>query len=130
MFMTPTIISNLFSRYATRLYPFVPRTVEGSRGGLNIDIDKCVMCKACAVRCPTNCLTVEAEKGLWEREVMACIYCGVCADCCPTDCISMTIPHNPPMTGPEFSKFQGKPRVKKAAKSASTKAAAEEAAEE
>ena len=46
--MTPNILKNAVSKYATRLYPFeVREPFEKVRGNLDIDIDKCIFCKKC-----------------------------------------------------------------------------------
>ena len=117
MFMTKTIIGNLLHKYSTRLHPMEQRAMPaGIRGNLTIDADKCIACRICAIKCPTQCILVQPETGLWERETMACIYCGVCADVCPTGCITMTNVYRGPFTEPNFLRFQCKPKVSKKAK--------------
>ncbi len=115
MLMAKTIFNNLMHKYATRLHPVQQRVLpEGFRGRFKFAIDKCIMCRACVLKCPTKCIRIEPDTGLWEREVMACIYCGVCADVCPTGCITMTNVYRPPITEPAYLRFQCKPKpVKK-----------------
>ena len=122
MLMVKTIIKNMFSRYATRLHPYQQRVLpDGFRGRFKFATEKCIMCCACAQKCPTKCLRIEPETGLWSRENMACIYCEVCADSCPTGCITMTNVYGRPLTAPRFLEFQCKPRVKKIKASATEK---------
>ena len=117
MFMTKTIFSNLLSKYATRLHPFEQRILpEGFRGRFKFAIDKCILCRQCAIKCPTQVITIDPDEGLWHREVMGCLYCGVCADVCPTGCITMTNVYRPPITEPAFLTFHVKPRPSKKGK--------------
>jgi ech hydrogenase subunit F len=114
MFMTKTIFSNLLHKYATRLHPVEQRILpDGFRGRFKFAIDKCILCKLCAIKCPTQVITIDPEKGVWHREVMGCLYCGVCEDVCPTGCIRMTNVYRPPITEPAFLTFHVPPRVKK-----------------
>ncbi|MDR0339774.1 MAG: 4Fe-4S binding protein [Desulfovibrio sp.] len=115
--MTKTVLANLFKKYATRLHPFEQRVLpDGFRGRFKFAIDKCILCRMCAVRCPTQVITIDPEQGLWHREVMGCLYCGVCADVCPTGCINMTNVYRPPITEPAFLTFNVPPRPKKGKK--------------
>jgi ech hydrogenase subunit F len=119
MFMTKTIIGNLLKKYSTRLHPFEQRVLpEGFRGRFKFAIDKCILCRNCAVKCPTGVIRIDAEEGVWERAVMGCLYCGVCADVCPTGCITMTNVYRPPITEPAFLSFRVKPRPAKKGKAA------------
>lgn len=114
MFMTKTIFANLMSKYATRLHPFEQRVLpDGFRGRFKFAIDKCILCRQCAIKCPTKVIDINAEKGIWHREVMGCLYCGVCADVCPTGCITMTNVYRPPITEPAFLTFHVTPRPAK-----------------
>lgn len=130
MLMVKTILSNLFSKYATRCHPFEEHVLpDAFRGRFKFRIDKCIMCRNCAVKCPTKCIRIEPETGLWAREVMACVYCGVCADVCPTGCITMTNVYRPPMLKPEYLEFNCKPKPPKTPKG-STELPSKEAIEE
>lgn len=134
MFMTKTILGNLMRKYSTRLHPAEQRILpDGFRGRFKFAIDKCIMCRLCAVKCPTKVIRIDPEIGLWERDVMGCLYCGVCADVCPTGCISMTNAYRPPLTEPACLRFNVTPRPKKGKelpKDGEIKAAIEEKAAE
>ena len=114
MLMTKTIFGNLLKKYSTRLHPGEQRILpDGFRGRFKFAINKCIMCRLCAIKCPTKVILIDPEIGLWEREVMGCLYCGVCADVCPTGCISMTNVYRPPITEPAFLRFNVKPKPSK-----------------
>jgi ech hydrogenase subunit F len=119
MFMTKTILRNLFSKKTTRLYPTVQRPdFEGSRGELYNDIEKCTFCKICAIKCPANCLKVDSKEGIWELDIMTCVYCGLCVDVCPPKCLSMKPAFRQPFVGHQTQTLRGTPRAaKRAAKS-------------
>ena len=96
MKMLPTVISNLFSKPATRNYPFFVRdNFEKTRGELVNDIERCIFCGSCSRKCPSQCLTVSKEGtvGTWKLEFFACIGCGVCVDSCPVSCLSQKTSH-------------------------------------
>lgn len=114
MLMMKTIFTNLINKYSTRCHPFEERVLaEGFRGRFKFAIDKCIMCSACSLKCPTKCLRVNPDTGLWARDVMACVYCGLCAEVCPTGCITMTNVYRPPITEPTYMEFKCKPKMKK-----------------
>lgn len=117
MFMTKTIFGNLLRKYSTRLHPVEQRILpDGFRGRFKFAINKCILCRACVIKCPTKVIRIDPEVGLWEREVMGCLYCGVCADVCPTGCITMTNVYRPPITEPAFLRFNVPPRPSKKSK--------------
>lgn len=88
MFMTKTILKNLLTKYATRLYPFHKReTFKHSKGELKIDMEKCILCGVCQMRCPSQCIKVDKQAKTWEVDPFACVYCGVCVDACPVKCL-------------------------------------------
>jgi ech hydrogenase subunit F len=89
MFMTTTVLKNLFTKYATRLYPF--QKVEpfaNQKGELVNDIEKCTMCTVCQLKCPSQCIKVDRKAKLWEVDPYACVYCGICVEACPAKCLS------------------------------------------
>lgn len=111
MKMLPTVLSNLFSKPATRNYPFFVRDpFPQARGELVNDIGKCIFCGTCARKCPSQCLTVAKDKtdGSWALEVLACVGCGVCVDVCPVDCLSQKTTHRPVAVGRSVVTLTGK----------------------
>ena len=129
MFMTKNLLRNLFRKKSTRLYPVVARPdYEGFRGELHNDIEKCIFCKACAMKCPSQCIKVDSKEGVWELDVMACVYCSVCVETCPVKCLSMKAAYRKPFVGRQTQTLHGTPKAaKKAAKTEDAAPAAESA---
>jgi len=84
MRMLPTIVKNLFSRPATRRYPFkdVREPFPGSRGSSYFDGSKCDLCGDCARVCPAAAIEVSLESRQITYDPFKCIYCGTCAETC------------------------------------------------
>ncbi len=88
MFMTKTVLKNMLTKYATRLYPalkVVP--FKDQKGELKIEIEKCVMCSLCQIKCPSQCITVDKKGKSWGVDPYACVYCGICVEACPVKCL-------------------------------------------
>jgi formate hydrogenlyase subunit 6/NADH:ubiquinone oxidoreductase subunit I len=103
--MTPNIIKNICSKYATRLYPLeVREPFEGVRGNLDVDIEQCIFCKKCMLKCPSGCITVDKKTRTWEVDPYACVYCGICVDNCPTKCLSMSPKYRKPALQKDFKR--------------------------
>ncbi len=85
--MIGTELKNLFSKPATRKqekeYP------ENTRGHVVNDMDLCVFCGACMMRCPSRAITVDRNAKTWTIHPMSCIQCRACVDNCPKKCLSM-----------------------------------------
>jgi len=112
--MTPTILRNFFNKRATRRYPFAVRQpFEGVRGELYNEIEKCIFCTLCAVRCPSQCLTVDKKTGDWSCDVFACVYCGICVDGCPVNCLKMKTTYRPVIAERFVLSLKGEPPKKK-----------------
>ena len=89
-FMLPTILKNLFTGYATRLYPVqVREPFENVRGQVVFLDDKCTMCGVCALRCPSVAITTDKEKNELVFYPLRCIVCEVCVQACPSDAIEL-----------------------------------------
>ena len=93
--MLSSILKNLFSQPATRLYPFEKRecfkNARGQMGG--IDIDKCIFCGICARKCPSDAIVVNKAEKSWEIDKFKCVICGVCVEVCPKKCLYMDENH-------------------------------------
>ncbi len=88
--MLPTILKNLFTGYATRLYPVqVREPFENARGHIRFNEDKCTMCGLCAMRCPSVSIIVEKKKNELTFYPARCIVCEVCVEACPSDAIDL-----------------------------------------
>lgn len=94
--MLPTILKNLFTGYATRLYPIqVREPFENARGQISFNEDKCTMCGVCALRCPSVAITVEKKQNKLTFYPFRCIVCEVCVHACPSDAIDLIFKWRP-----------------------------------
>lgn len=85
-----TVLKNLFSKPATRMYPQVPRVYpERTRGHIGIHIDDCIFCGICSRKCPTGAIGVARDTKTWSIKRFGCIQCGECVGVCPKKCLSM-----------------------------------------
>lgn len=130
MNFTKTVLENLFSKPATRRYPFVPREYPArTRGHIGIDIDKCIFCGICSKRCPTGAIAVSRPDRTWAIARFSCIQCGYCVESCPKKCLSMLQSYTEPDAVKTTDTFTGPPLppppAKAAAPAAPEKAPAE-----
>jgi formate hydrogenlyase subunit 6/NADH:ubiquinone oxidoreductase subunit I len=109
--MLSSIIKNLGSKPATRMYPHEKReTFKNSRGQISgIEIDKCIFCGICARKCPSDALSVNKAEKSWEIDPFKCIICGVCNEVCPKKCITMSEQHKTSSYKKHKNKFIQKP---------------------
>ena len=110
-----TILHNLVSKPKTRRvekeYP------AGTRGHVENDMDVCVLCGLCSIKCPTHAITVDKVAKTWSIRPMSCIQCRCCVDNCPKKCLSMGLRFQEP----------GEERVTKTFKQSEKAIAAQEA---
>lgn len=89
-FMLPTILKNLFTGYATRMYPVqIREPFENARGHVVFLDDKCTMCGVCALRCPSVAITTDKAKNELAFYPLRCIVCEACVQACPSDAIEL-----------------------------------------
>lgn len=90
--MVGRTLRNLFSRPATRRYPYEIRApFPGARGTLEFDLESCVFCGLCARRCPAVAITCSREDKYFAIEQLSCIACGVCVDVCNKNSLTLTV---------------------------------------
>ena len=128
-------LKNLFSKPATCKYPFEPREFpERTRGHVENDMDKCILCGLCQMRCPTGAITVDKKEQTWAIRPFSCIQCRSCVDNCPKKCLSMDRQYQEPGERKIEKKFDLSDKQKEAlaeqARIAAEKAAAAKAAME
>jgi ech hydrogenase subunit F len=88
--MAHIALRNLFSKPATRLYPFVVRPAfSASRGRISIDFAACILCSSCSRHCPANAIVVDRQAALWRIDRFSCVNCGACVEVCPKKCLVM-----------------------------------------
>jgi ech hydrogenase subunit F len=111
--MTPNIMRNLVVKKSTRRYPIEVREPFAKiRGELINDIERCIFCGTCEVKCPSQCLAVDKKSYVWVYDPMACVYCGVCVDSCPAKCLSQKTQYRAPVSERLTIRMQGQPRKK------------------
>ena len=89
--MIQDIVQNLFGPRATRPYPRLKREpYPGTRGHLLVDLEHCIMCSLCAVKCPAGAIEVTREQGTLVLDPYRCIICGYCVEACPKSCLSLS----------------------------------------
>ncbi len=128
-------LKNLFTKPATVKYPFEPREYpERTRGHVENDMDVCILCGLCQMRCPTGAITVDKKEQTWAIRPFSCIQCRSCVDNCPKKSLSMGQQYQEPGSEKIEKKFDLSDKQKEAlaaqAKAAAEKAAAAKAAME
>lgn len=123
-----TVLANLFKKPVTTKYPEEPiRFPEGSRGHIEIDIDKCISCTLCALNCPSGAIKVDRKARTWEINRMDCVQCGYCTIKCPKKCLRIVPGYTTPDEAKLVDRYERPPEPPKpdaAAKPAGAKNAA------
>lgn len=115
MYMLDKVLRNVTRKYATRLYPVQQRdNFDRVRGTLINNVEACIFCKSCQLKCPSQCLKVDPKAGTWTCDTFACVACGVCVEACPTKCLSMKAEHRTASPEKFQIAMQGTPKAKKA----------------
>ena len=92
-----TELKNLVSAPATEKYPDGPPTYkEVTRGHVVNDMDLCVLCGVCQMRCPTKAITVDKKVQTWSIRPFSCIQCRRCVDNCPKKSLSIAKEYTEP----------------------------------
>lgn len=100
------IMTHLFKKPATLMYPVIPRKFEErTRGHIEIDVNECILCSICVKRCPTDAIAVERTGRTWAIDRLRCIQCGNCVDYCPKKCLYMRNAYTQPSTGKVAESF-------------------------
>lgn len=96
MFMLSTVLKNLFTGSATRLYPAKKREpFPDVKGTLKIDIERCTFCTLCQIKCPSQCIKVDRKEKKWDLDPFSCVYCGICVEVCPVNCLYQETQYRP-----------------------------------
>lgn len=95
--MLKTVLHNLFSKPATRPYPFERREpFTGSRGAITFDDDACTACGACSKKCPSDAIEVDRPAKRLTFHPFRCIVCEACREVCTRDAIGLSGVHRAP----------------------------------
>jgi formate hydrogenlyase subunit 6/NADH:ubiquinone oxidoreductase subunit I len=88
--MAKTVFKSFWRPSYTVKYPKVQKPFSDIyRGKISNDIDKCTLCRLCAIKCPTHALRVDKASSEWEINQLSCITCNYCVEVCPKKCLSM-----------------------------------------
>lgn len=108
-----TAILNLFSKSATREYPFEKREpIKGAKGQIIIDAVKCDFCNQCVEMCPAFAITINKDEGIIEIDKFRCIVCAKCSEICHKKCIRVDEYYKTASYNKECSKFFHKTKHK------------------
>ena len=112
-----TITKSLFSKPACKMYPAEPAVFfERTRGRIEIEPSKCIVCTLCAKKCPTGAIVVDKGENFWQIDRFRCILCSACAESCKPGSLTMVNQYTGPVTANELERFAvtpPKPRKKK-----------------
>jgi len=112
--MTRIAVRNLFSRPATRLYPFHPKEphrTPRSRGRIDVDIDSWVFCGACSKGWPADAIIFIKPEKEWNIDRLRCCTCNACVEVCPKKCLSMANRYTPPTMTKDKDIFRQAPKA-------------------
>lgn len=114
--MFKDIITSLFKKNSTQLYPFVQTpTPERFRGNLHYDPSACTGCCLCVKDCPAKAIELvtldrTAKRFVLKYHMDRCVYCGQCAVNCRFKCMGMsnTDWEHASLNKKEFTVYYGK----------------------
>ncbi|MEG6571299.1 4Fe-4S dicluster domain-containing protein [[Clostridium] cellulosi] len=108
-------LKNIFSKPATRNYPFEKRApYKNQKGHISININDCIFCGLCGRKCPVNAIEVNRTEGTWQIDRFKCIMCLACTESCPKKCLSVEPIYTAPANEKKTDKFVGQPPAIKA----------------
>mgnify|MGYP000959702981 CR=1 FL=1 len=97
--MIRNVLSSLFKKPATAMYPVKKREwYAATRGHIEIDQDRCILCGICSRKCPASAITIDKTARTWTIDRMACVQCGYCAESCPKQCLTVKNEYTAPDT--------------------------------
>lgn len=110
--MLRQILTNLFSRPATRPFPLKARApAAGYRGAVEFSPENCIFCGACSLRCPANAITVDRAGKTLTFDLFRCIHCACCQEACKRGCVQLRAMYHPPVYEKPLLEFSGAPLV-------------------
>lgn len=116
-------LKNVFSKPATRNYPFEKRTpYDKQKGHIAINIDSCIFCGMCGRKCPVGAIMVNRAERSWSIDRFRCIMCAACSESCPKKCLTVACEYTSPANYKSIDKYIGMPVAPKASPDAKPKA--------
>lgn len=96
--MLHTVIKSLFKKPACDRYPAKPETLyDATKGHIDIDASRCILCTLCSKRCPTGAILVDRAARTWKINHFQCILCNSCIENCKPNCLKMVTQHAEPV---------------------------------
>ena len=121
-------LKSLFSKPATKLYPFEePTYYQETKGHIVIDVDKCRYCGVCANLCPTNAIEVDRKAYTWTIDRFRCIQCRNCVHVCTESALIMANEYAEPSTEHVREVFEISPEEREKREAAAAEKAAKAA---
>jgi len=88
--MVGTVTRSVFRKPATLMYPIKAAKITPlSRGHVVIDVSKCISCRICQKKCPSQAIWVEPKEKTWQINRLRCNVCNSCVETCPVKCLTM-----------------------------------------
>lgn len=81
-----------------------PNALAKSNYHAEVDLEDCIACSICAVRCPMNAVSVKKDKEPSEIDEERCIGCGACHPTCPVDAINL-VKGEEPVSPPKYKEY-------------------------
>jgi formate hydrogenlyase subunit 6/NADH:ubiquinone oxidoreductase subunit I len=133
--ITKSLVESLFGKRACKMYPVQePVFFERTRGRIEIESSKCIVCTLCAKKCPAGAIVVDKEKNTWQIDRFRCILCNACMESCKADALTMVNQYAGPVVSNQIESVPVTPPKRKkkpeAPPSATEKAEAAPPAEE
>ena len=101
-----TVTKSLFSKSACKMYPAQPPVFfDRTRGRIEMESPKCIVCGLCAKKCPTGAIDLDKEANTWQIDRFKCIQCGACAEGCKPNAIQMVNQYTGPAVSKQIERF-------------------------
>ena len=105
-----TVTKSLFSKSACKMYPAqAPVFFDRTRGRIEMESPKCIVCGLCAKKCPTGAIDLDKEANTWQIDRFKCIQCGACAEGCKPNAIQMVNQYTGPAVSKQIESFSVTP---------------------
>lgn len=109
--MLANVLANVFSRPATRRYPYEQRQpFVGARGHVQFDVSTCAFCGACSRRCPAAAIEVNRQARTITFQPFRCIICEACVEVCPKKSITTAAQYRAPAYSKATEVYTGPPK--------------------
>lgn len=97
--MARTVVKSVFRKPATLMYPVKSAKITTlSRGHVVIDVSRCISCRICQKKCPSQAISVDPKEKTWQINRLRCNVCNSCVETCPAKCLTMDAHYIPCVT--------------------------------